>query len=190
MYHDIMNGVQTRSSLYGFEMRREDKRRAKPSERKSHNIVQLWQRNHEILRLAIIGLKSVQIAKILDIHPQTVSNTLNSDLGREKLSIMRKERDSSALDVVKEVAKLFPKALTIYESILDGKESITKMQKDTADTIVMDIGGHRAATKTQSEGVHMHLTPEDIKDFKKRGMDAARKSGLIVDAEFKEVKDE
>ena len=185
MYDDIMNNV-ARDSLYGFEMRRPDKRRAVPGERKSHNIVQLWQRNHEILRLAIVGMKSTQIAEILGIHKQTVSNTLNSDLGREKLSLMRKERDEKAVDVVKEVAKMYPKALLIYNRILDG-EDVTKMQKDTADTVVMDIGGHRAPTKTQSQGSYMHLTPADIEDFKKRGIEAAKTSGLIVEAEYKEV---
>jgi len=188
MYDDIMNNV-ARDSLYGFEMRRPDKRRAVPGERKSHNIVQLWQRNHEILRLAIVGMKSTQIAEILGIHKQTVSNTINSDLGREKLSLMRKERDEKAIDVVKEVAKMFPKALAIYNKVLDG-EDVTKMQKDTADTVVMDIGGHRAPAKTQSQGGFLHMTPADIDEFKKRGIEAAKISGLIVDAEFREVKDE
>ena len=183
MYDDNMNNVD---SLYGFEMKGRDKRRAEPGERKSHDINMLWQRNHEILRLALIGTKSTQIAQILDIHPQTVSNTINSDLGKKKLSVMRKERDESAIDVVKEVAKMFPKALTIYNRILDG-EDVTKMQKETADTVVMDIGGHRAPAKTQAHGAYMHLTPADIEEFKKRGIEAARSSGLIIDAEYKEV---
>ena len=102
---------------------------------------------------------------------------------------MRKERDESAIDVVKEVAKMFPKALEIYNKILDG-EDVTKMQKDTADTVVMDIGGHRAPTKTQSQGGFLHMTPADIEEFKKRGIEAAKTSGLIVDAEFKEIKSE
>ena len=188
MYDGDMNDVAV-DSLYGFEMKRKDKRRADPGERKSHDIGMLWQRNHEILRLAIVGLKSTEIAEILGIHKQTVSNTINSDLGKQKLSTMRKERDESAIDVVKEVAKMYPKALSIYNRILDG-DDVTKMQKDTADTVVMDIGGHRAPAKTQSQGGFLHMTPADIESFKKRGIEAAKISGLIVDAEFREVKDE
>ena len=97
---------------------------------------------------------------------------------------MRKERDDEAVDVVKEVAKMLPKALGIYNSALDG-DTVTKMQKETADTIVMDIGGHRAPTKTQSQGGFLHLTPADIEEFKKRGLAAAKSAGLIVDAEYK-----
>lgn len=183
-----MNNV-ARDSLYGFEMKGRDKRRAEPGERKSHDINMLWQRNHEILRLALVGLKSTQIAEILGIHKQTVSNTINSDLGKQKLSLMRKERDEDVIDVVKEVAKMFPKALEIYNKVLDG-EDVTKMQKDTADTVVMDIGGHRAPSRTESKGGFLHMTPADIESFKKRGIEAARTSGLIVDAEFKEIKGE
>jgi predicted transcriptional regulator len=173
-----MNGVD---SLYGFEMKRPDKRRAKPGERKTHNIIQLWQRSHEILRMALIGMKETEIAKVLGVTPATVSNTVNSDLGREKLSLLRKERDGDAMDVVKEVSKLFPKALKIYESLLEGNG--TKLQKETADTLLMDIGGHRAPTRVQSESAHMHLTPADIEEFKKRGLAAAKASGMLIETE-------
>jgi len=168
-------------SLYGFEMRAPDNRRALPGERKTYDIKQLWQRNHEILQMTLVGMKPKDIAKILDIHPQTVSNTVNSELGREKLSLMRQERDNGVVDVAREVAEMLPKALGIYNSILEGDEKISKMQKETADTLVMDIGGYRAPTKVQSESAHLHLTKDDVEEFKKRGIAAARASGMIVD---------
>lgn len=167
-------------SLYGFEMRTFDNRRALPGQRKTHDIKQLWQRNHEILRMALIGIKGTEIARILNITPATVSSTLNSELGRKKLSGLRKKRDDEIVDVTVEVTKLLPKALEIYENVLDGQE-ITKLQKETADTLVMDIGGHRAPTKVQSESAHLYLTPSDIKEFKERGIAAARASGMVVD---------
>jgi len=167
-------------SLYGFEVRSFDNRRALPGERKTYDIKQLWQRNHEILRLALIGMKSVEIARVLSIAPVTVSNTINSELGRKKLSLLRKKRDEDIVDVAVEVTKMLPKALETYEKILDGGE-ISKLQKETADTLVMDIGGHRAPTKIQSESAHLYLTPEDIKEFKERGIAAARASGMIAD---------
>ena len=46
-----MEGVETRNGLYGFEFRDVDLRRAAEGERKSYDIKQLWQRNHEILNL-------------------------------------------------------------------------------------------------------------------------------------------
>lgn len=175
-----MTALAETKSLYGFEMRSFDNRRALPGVRRTHDIKQLWQRSHEILRMALIGMDGVDIARVLGITAATVSNTINSELGRKKLSHLREKRDEDIVDVAKEVTKMLPKALETYEKILNGDE-ISKIQKETADTLVMDIGGHRAPTKTQSESAHLYLTPDDIKEFKERGIAAARESGMIVD---------
>ena len=174
-----MNNTQVQTSLYGFEVREKDKRRAEPGERKTYNIQQLWQRTHEIIALALLGLKETEIARSLNIHPQTVSNTVNSDLGRKKLSEMREKRDENFTNVAEEVAKLFPIAIETYEKILQGEEK-SRMQKETADTVLMDIGGHRAPTRVQGEHVHAYLDREAIEEFKKRGMAAAKASGMLV----------
>jgi len=171
-----------RNSLYGFEIRDPDRRRAPSGERKSYDIKQLWQRSHEILRLALIVPKHKEIARILGISEATVSNTLNSELGRKKLSKMRMARDDETVDVAKRVAELLPKAIDTYEKILDGDPTITRMMKETADTISMDIGGYRAPTKTQT--ANLYMTAEELVEFKKRGIEAARNAGMIVEAEL------
>ena len=175
-----MNNTQSATSLYGFEVRIPDKRRVEPEERKTYNIQQLWQRTHEIIALTLLGMKEVDVAKSLNIHPQTVSNTINSDLGRKKLSEMREERDKDFTKVAEETARLFPIAMKTYERILEGEER-SKLQKEVADTIVMDIGGFRAPTKVQGEHVHAFLGREEIEEFKKRGIAAAKASGMLVE---------
>jgi len=175
------------NSLYGFEMRTVDKRRAVPGERKTYDIKQLWQRNHEILQLALTIPKHKEIARLLGITEATVSNTLNSELGRKKLSQLRQRRDEDSIDVLKEVGKLLPKAIETYNKILDG-ENISKLQKETADTLTMDIGGYRAPTRTEVKGSHLVLTGDEIEGFVERGKIAAKAAGLIVDASFEEVK--
>ena len=181
-----MNNVDVNTSLYGFEVRVPDKRRVEQSERKTYNIQQLWQRTHEIITMTLLGMKETEVAKSLNIHPQTVSNTVNSDLGRKKLSEMRKERDKDYTKVAEETARLFPLAMKTYERILEGEEK-SKLQKETADTIVMDIGGYRAPTKISSESVHAFLSKEDIEEFKKRGIAAAKASGMLVEEEVPEA---
>lgn len=173
-------------SLYGFEMRSFDNRRALPGERKTYDIKQLWQRNHEILRMALIGMKSTEISKVLNISPVTVSSTINSDLGRKKLSLLREKRDKDIIDVAAEVTKMLPKALETYEKILDGEE-ISKIRKETADTLVMDIGGYRAPAKVQSESAHLYLNIDDIEELKKRGIAAAKASGMMIDGDYSEA---
>ena len=175
-----MNNAQPATSLYGFEVRIPDKRRVEPSERKTYNIQQLWQRTHEIIALTLLGMKEIDVAKSLNIHPQTVSNTINSDLGRKKLSEMREERDKDFTKVAEETARLFPLAMKTYERILEGEEK-SKLQKEAADTIIMDIGGYRAPTKVQGEHVHAYLSREEIEDFKSRGIAAAKASGMLVE---------
>ena len=112
---DYMEGTETipRTSLYGFEMREPDLRILLRCLAKY--MWYLWQRSHEILALAVRGLKGTQIAELLNISPQTVSNTLNSDLGQRKLSIMRRTRDDAAVQVSERIAVLTERALDTYE---------------------------------------------------------------------------
>ena len=171
----------TQVSLYGFETRDVDNRRSDRAE--THDIKQLWQRSHEILGLALQGMKQVDIAKILDISPVTVSNTLNSTLGKQKLSEMRGERDEHFVKVSEEIKKLTIKALNTYHQLFDSPSVDAKMKKETADTITLEIVGMRAPTKIDSRSLHAHATLDEINDFKRRGLEAARESGMLVTVE-------
>jgi len=170
-----------RRSLYGFEYRERDNRRAEPGERKTHDIKQIWQRSHEILRLALLGYKAPAIASMLDITTATVSNTLNSKLGMEKLSAMRLERDAETLDVAKEIESLYSQAIKIYNDILYDEETTMSLRKQTADTVLMDIGGYRAPSRFEGRVAHAHLTSEELEEIKRRGRAAALASGHAID---------
>lgn len=177
----MLDGAQqvNRHSLYGFEVRDFDNRRSETGERQV-NIKQLWQRSHEIIVLALQGYKQTEIAEILNIHPQTVSNTLNSELGMKKLSELREDRDKGVVDVSKRVAELSKIALDMYEEIFNCPDVDYKLKKETADTVLMDIGGHRAPTKIDTRSVHTTATMAQIEEFKQRGLQAARESGLLI----------
>jgi hypothetical protein len=99
---------------------------------------------------------------------------------------MRQARDQRSMDIMQEIDEvLLPKAVSIYNRILSdnnpeslGKE---KLQKETADTIVMDIRGHRAPSKFQGEVAHAHASLKDLEEIKRRGIAAAKASGMCVD---------
>jgi hypothetical protein len=57
------------------------------------------------------------------------------------------------------------------------------MKKETADTITLDIAGMRAPTKVDTRTLHAHATLEEINEFKRRGLEAARESGMLVTVE-------
>lgn len=166
-------------SLYGFDVRVPDERRKE--DRETYNIKQLWQRSHEIIGLALQGLKYTEIADILGITPQTVSNTLNSDLGKEKLATLRERRDDEVVNVLGEIERLRKKALQVYEDIIDNDTVSFDLKKKTADTILLDIDGNRAPTKFQSTNAHFIATEEEIAEFKQRGLKAAKESGMLID---------
>ena len=169
-----MEGVATRQGLYGFEYLIPDKRRAPEGERKTYEIQGLWQRNHEIVNLAARGYKNTEIAEILNISPQTVSNTLNSELGKRKLSDIRLERDEEAKKTVEKIRVLTNKALNVYHEIFDdvSGECSLKDKKSVADTVTLELSGLRAPTKIHSLNASYTLTEEELKSFKERGLKA------------------
>ena len=180
-----MQNVQTRNGLYGFEFRDRDLRRAEEGERKTYDIKQMWQRTHEIVNLAAQGLKQTDIAEILGIHPQTVSNTLNGELAQKKLSEIRGVKDDEAKKNSEKIRVLTAKALQVYHEIFDNEsgEASLKDRKDVADTIVLELSGLRAPTKIQTSSVSTILTADEIREFKERGFKAAKEAGLVIDAE-------
>lgn len=178
-----MEGVQTRNGLYGFEFREVDLRRAAEGERKTYEIKQLWQRNHEIINLAAQGFKNTDIAEILGITPACVSQTLNSELGQLKLSEIRQARDDEAKKNLEKIRVLTSKAIQVYHEIFDNEsgEATLKDRKSVADTVMLELSGMRTPTRIQS--VSTTLTAAELEEFKERGRRAAAQSGLIIDAE-------
>ena len=189
-----MEDVQTRNGLYGFDFRDVDLRRvAEGQEKKTYNIKALWQRSHEIINLAARGFKQVQIADILNIHEQTVSNTLNSELGQKKLAELRGARDEEAKITTEKIRVLADKALQTYNEIFDNEDgqATLKDRKDVADTVLLELSGLRDPTKIHTSSVSTVLTAEEIENFKNRGVKAAKEIGLdIIDVTPKEKENE
>lgn len=165
-------------SLYGFEFRDVDHRRTDRSG--THDIKQLWSRNHEILNLDSTGMSQVDIAKHLGITPATVSNTLNSSLGRKKKSDIRKTKDERYEEINKEVLSLTEKALKVYDDIFGSDNASLDLQLKAANTITLDIAGMRAPTKIDSSFTS-DITRKETKEFIIRGQAAAKASGFLVE---------
>jgi DNA-binding CsgD family transcriptional regulator len=178
-----MEGVQTRNGLYGFEFRDIDLRRVPQEERKTYDIKGMWQRSHEIVNLAARGLKNVEIAEVLNIHEQTVSNTLNSDLGQKKLAELRGARDNEAKIVSEKIRVLTNKAIETYHEIFDNEngEATLKDRKEVADTVLLELSGLRAPTRLQTSNVNLILSKTEIEDFKNRGKKALQEMGEAID---------
>lgn len=174
-----MDRIERRKNLYGLEVRELDQRRT--STKYSPEIKQLWQRSHEILGLALQGYTNVQIAKALNVTPACITNTINSELGEKKLASMRKERDGEFIDVSRKIKELSEKALKVYEEIFDSDTISYNLKKSTSDTVLMDLGGHRAPTKIDSRSVSLTASVEELEEFKQLGYKAAKEAGFLID---------
>ena len=175
-----INSYPSRKSLYGFEYRDKDQRRV--PERSAPDIKELWQRNHEIVNLAAKGFKNTEIAEILSITPQTVSNTLNSELGMKKLSKIRYGRDEEAKKAAEKIRVLTNKAIDTYNKIFDNElgDFSNEQQRKTADNVMLELSGLKAPTRIDTRGVLTVATLEEIEEFKKRGMQAVNDSKMVV----------
>ncbi len=179
-----MDELAKRNGMYGQEYREPDLRRVADDEvRKSYDIKGMWQRTHEIVNLAVRGMKQCEIAEIVGVTPATVSNTLNSELGERKLSELREGRDEEAKMVSEKIRVLTNKALQTYHEIFDNEEgeASLKDRKDVADTVLLELSGLRAPTKH----ISATLTAEEIETFKARGKAALE--GEIIDVEAEDV---
>jgi predicted transcriptional regulator len=175
--------IKQREGLYGFDYREEDGRRVDPNERKVYNIKQLWQRNHEIVNLSAMGWKDSDIAEILNITVATVSNTLNSDLGKAKLAEVRFGRDEEAKKTTERIRVLTNKALDTYDEIFSAEDETIPL-KDRgkfAESFIKDVSGLRAPIRVDQRSLHVSMTKESLDAIKQRGIDAMREAGLLAE---------
>jgi hypothetical protein len=156
---------------------------ARRGERRVYEPKKLWDSHHEVLNQLSLGIPRKVVAENMGVTPQTVSNVANSELGKEKLTLMRGARDASHIDVMAEVSRMIPKALAVYEEILDADASqgvSLNLKKHVADTLVMKIGGYEAPRKLDVRSASLHLNPEELEELKERGRQAAHDLGLLA----------
>ena len=60
---------------------------------RKYQVEQMWDVHHEVVRLALTGMKHVEIAEFLGVSPVTVSYTLRSPIVMRQLEQMRAVRD-------------------------------------------------------------------------------------------------
>jgi predicted transcriptional regulator len=125
-------------------------------------------------------MKNTDIAKILGITPETVSYTLNSELVKRQLVIMRGARDKDTIDVAERIRNLVPIALDRYEELLANPDTHDRILVDISKDL-LDRAGY-AAQRSVKIDVTNHLTTEDLMRIK----EVARENGYI-DADYTEV---
>ena len=148
-----------------MEMELLDKRFSPTAERPQ--LKQLWDSHHEILRLHALGYKNVDIARIVKCTPQTVSNTLASNVAQGTIQKFRQKRDKDAESILNRIQRILPKCMDILEETIKDEEIPLSVRLKEANTL-LDRGGFGKVIKTENKTLHAHLTKTDIEEMKER----------------------
>ena len=149
-----------------------------PTYDRKYEVQKMWERHHEIVRLTLLGNTQVDIAHMLGCTPQNVSDVLNSKIVRDKLQILRAERDASTVDVAAAIKNLAPKAVEVVDALL-AKESCSDAVKLRAAMDILDRNGHAAPKVLHTKNLHGVFTKEDLEEIKKQGLALAIEAQVI-----------
>lgn len=168
--------------FYGLDDRMIDRRRKPAGERRTYETKQLWERSKEILGLHVLGMKGTEIAEKLNITPATVYSTTNSQLGQEYIKGIRESREGSIKTFKERIGELTERSLEFYQKVFDDpREGSLRLKKEISDTVLLELSGLRVPTKTQNQSMQVHANLEQIAEFKRRGLAAARANGTVVE---------
>jgi len=138
-----------------------------PTGKAKYKITHLWSIHHEILRRTFLGQKAPNIARILDITTQTVSNTLNSDLGKQILECMHERGADSVVDVQQRIQEHAPEALGVLIDTMKDKGEDSRHRTKLAQDI-LDRAGLGAPRKIEAKVAHAMVTDELVEEMKIR----------------------
>lgn len=148
-------------------------RRRNPAGNQHYEIKQVWERQHQIARLLVLGWNNKQIAKHLGITPQTVSNARNNPEVMRKIELLRARADEGVISVSQRIQELAPRAVEVLNELMENSDFSNRR---LASQDILDRAGFGAVTKMAIATTK--LTVEDIEEVKRR----ARERGYINDA--------
>jgi DNA-binding CsgD family transcriptional regulator len=131
---------------------------------KASDIAKLRDHQQEIVRLLATGMKPKTIAQMLRLHPQTVVNIRNSDLGQAMLRMLHGERNVTITKTAERIDALAPRAAEIFEEIMTDDQADASLQyrvaKDTLKASGIMVEKHINIQK------HSYLDEEEINSLK------------------------
>jgi len=128
----------------------------------------LWGKQKEILRLIASGLYTrKEVAEMLGVTPQTVTNITRSELGRSMLQMMDGASDHEVVTTVAKIRALAPIAAMVQEEMLLDDDTSPALRNAVANKILDRTLGAPIA-RSMSISVSAGLTMEDLNSIKQR----------------------
>jgi hypothetical protein len=146
----------------------------------AYEIQKVWDRHHNMKRLAILGLSNRQIARACGVSEVTVNNVLSSPLMRQQLELMQAAADVETLDVNAKLQRMAEKAVDLLDKAMSDEQAPLGLRAKIAMD-ALDRSGHPKHTAISGSIVHAHLTKDDIDAIKEEAI----KRLDCIDAEYK-----
>jgi len=143
-----------------------------------YELKKLRERHQIILRLAALGLTNKEIAQQLGVTEAMVGYTVNSELGQQKLAVLRGQAELSTIDILGMYEESAPIMVDLLEQI-----ALSPAEK-TADRIraAENILGGAGYGKRERIDIHHHgVTDDEIEEAKRRAIQKGRSAGIVVE---------
>jgi hypothetical protein len=151
-------------------------------QKRKYDIKALWERHNEIIRRVALGQSNNEIGDALGVTPQTVSNTKNSPMARDKIQLFRAELDAESLDIAQRIQDFAPKALQLLEDVIEGRYEDASLSLRTKYASA-HLGRAGFGEVKKINAIHTTLSREDIERIKERAVRAAQEAG-VIDMDF------
>ena len=141
-------------------------------------IKRIWQQHHEVIRLAVLGFKPADIARMTDFTPLMIRNILGSEVVKRQIAVMQGARDAETLDIKAEIDALAPTAIRVLRDIMESEDESGR-NKLAAATDILDRAGYAAPKVIVGDIKHRHglISQEDLDELKRR----AREAKMTID---------
>ncbi len=147
----------------------------------------LWGKHREIIRLHAMGTYTMkEIAKILGISAQTVSNTLASPLAERELLRIARMRDVTYEDLRDRINAIAPMALDIIEEDMLDPETPKPLRTALANKI-LDRAGHSPVVRAEVSTLNATVTPEFMAQVRARAEELRLEKQKAEESSYEEV---
>jgi len=135
------------------------------------SITGLWRdirsTHREIIRLIVLGLKDVEIARATGFTTVSVRSVRNNPLYVDYIEVLQGAKDADVIDINKRIKELQLPALDVLEDMMLDEETKDQTRASIAEGL-LSKGGHGNISRTQNQNVNVNLTPETLASIKQR----------------------
>lgn len=138
---------------------------------KNYEIQRLWGSHKSMIRMHASGLYTrKEIAEALGVTPQTISHVINSELGKQMLSMLEGAADSESVDLMVSIRSFAPVAVAIQQEIALDESTTSELKNKICDKMVDRVVG-TPMSKNLNMNVSAGLKKEDLDLIKQRAIE-------------------